>query len=189
MEKKEVTIEQYAQVLDEHKHEVYDISIAAWQMPILHGLIVTAAGYPDSRETGGARKEFIAQIRWWCREKFAEWGFTPEEVEYLDTQERDKPFCTACGGYHEPDPEDSYVDFEGYRYHPPFRCMCCGKEICARQFAFGRCCRPCDTGACQTHHRNFQISVAHEHPEWWSLDALEYRRKFAEVVGAGPSPH
>lgn len=85
MEKKKVTIEQYSQVLNEHKDEVYDIPIKAWQVPILHGLITLAVGHPGIKGLSEAMQDLIEQARWWCREKFTEWGFTPEEVEYLDT--------------------------------------------------------------------------------------------------------
>jgi hypothetical protein len=56
--------------------------------------------------------------------------------------------CNSCYGYHDPDPDDSYVDFRGRRFKPPFQCLCCGIVICGRQFAYGRCCGRCDTGAC-----------------------------------------
>lgn len=95
-------------------------------------------------------------------------------------------FCPACGGTHEEDPDDSYVDYEGYRFKKPFRCMCCGKEICARQFAWGRCCGPCDMGACQTNNKAFRLSAVHERPDWVVLyDRQATIEKFAEVVGAG----
>lgn len=99
-----------------------------------------------------------------------------------------KVFCYACGGEHEPDPPDCWVDFRGYRFHPPFKCMCCGKEICARQFAFGRCCGPCDMGACQTNNRAFPKSAVHDHPSWWGYDGNESFRQFVQTVGAQLSP-
>ena len=95
-------------------------------------------------------------------------------------------FCLTCGGTHEEDPDDSYVDYEGYRFKKPFRCMCCGKEICARQFAYGRSCGPCDMGACQTGNKAFRLSAVHEHPAWLVLYERQATiEKFAEVVGAG----
>lgn len=98
-------------------------------------------------------------------------------------------FCPHCGGEHEPDPTDCWVDFEGYRYKPPFRCMCCGKEICARQFAFERCCGPCDMGACQTNNIGFQKAAVHDRPEWVvPYNAEESRKRFAASVGAQPIP-
>ena len=97
----------------------------------------------------------------------------------------DKIFCPACGGTHEPDSDDVYVDYDGYRFRKPFKCMCCGKEICARQFAFGRCCGPCDIGACQTGNRAFRLSAAHELPSWGGLyDRQATMEKFAAAVGA-----
>lgn len=81
---KKVTQEHYAEVLDQHKGEVYHLALQGWQLPILHGLITLAADHPGVKDLGRPTKEFIDQVRWWCREKFKEWGFTPEEVEYLD---------------------------------------------------------------------------------------------------------
>jgi hypothetical protein len=43
---------------------------------------------------------------------------------------------------------DVFVDFKGWRFRPPFRCMCCGTMISLEQFCFGRACALCDTGRC-----------------------------------------
>jgi len=105
MEKKEVSIKRYSQVLNEHKEEVYDIAIKAWQVPILHGLITPAADHPGMKGlTGRAAKDLIEQMRWWCRQKFREWGFTPEEVEYLDTRreetrKKEGPYTLTVNAY------------------------------------------------------------------------------------------
>ncbi len=70
-----------------------------------------------------------------------------------DEYPRMTDFCKGCGGHHGPDPPEVFVDFEWRnelrRFHVPFHCLCCGIEICASQFAWGRCCGHCDTGACQ----------------------------------------
>jgi hypothetical protein len=99
-----------------------------------------------------------------------------------------KEFCHACGGEHEPDPPDSWVDFRGYRFKPPFLCMCCGKVICGRQFAFGRCCGPCDMGACQMVNTAYQGLAAHPTPPWGQHNGEVDFRKFVEYVEAIPSP-
>lgn len=44
---------------------------------------------------------------------------------------------------------DVYVDFKGWRFRAPFRCLCCGSMVSLRQFCFGRCCAPCDVGKCR----------------------------------------
>ena len=100
----------------------------------------------------------------------------------------EKPLCTGCWGHHDEDPDDSWVDFRNYRFRKPFRCICCGKEICGRQFAFGRCCGACDVGACDSNNRVFDVRAVHEHPEWWHSDGHESFRKFVEVTGATPTP-
>lgn len=93
-------------------------------------------------------------------------------------------FCSMCGGTHVPDPEGTWVDYEGFRFKKPFRCMCCGKETCARQFAFGRCCGPCDMGACDIRNRAFRVGATHRSPEWWDRDGKEMLRKFVSATGA-----
>jgi hypothetical protein len=61
--------------------------------------------------------------------------------------------CVACEYderfLHEPIPKNVHLDFKGWRFTFPFRCMCCAKEICILQFCFGRCCGICDTGRCR----------------------------------------
>jgi hypothetical protein len=77
------------------------------------------------------------------------------------------PYCLDCHGYHAPTAEHPscrlcsfgtvhapapvdicFRDYKGWNFTPPFHCMCCGKEICFHQWAFGRSCGTCDTGAC-----------------------------------------
>ena len=66
---------------------------------------------------------------------------------HLPTAEH--PACPGCLGYlHSPSPPDLHFDFKGWRFRAPFHCMCCGKEVCFRQWAFGRSCGACDTGIC-----------------------------------------
>jgi hypothetical protein len=45
---------------------------------------------------------------------------------------------------------ETFVDFRGHRYTPPFRCLCCGSPVSLEQFCWGRMCAYCDVGACQT---------------------------------------
>jgi len=93
-------------------------------------------------------------------------------------ERRALPYCATCKGYHAPTeehplcklcvsniaheipPQDLYFDFKGWRFRPPFHCMCCGMEICYTQWAFGRSCGTCDTGQCRTKHlHQFQDGV------------------------------
>ena len=64
--------------------------------------------------------------------------------------------CPHCFGDHDPDTPETWVEWpEGTKTYPPFLCLCCGKETCARQFAFGRMCGICDAGICQRDERYF----------------------------------
>lgn len=93
--------------------------------------------------------------------------------------------CPTCWGSHEPDSPDIRVGpIQGWIFKASFRCMCCGKEICARQFAFGRACGICDVGVCQPNNRAYREEAAHEKPEWWRSLGQEMIDAFAEVVGA-----
>ena len=86
---KDLTRERYAQATGQHKEKVYHIALKGWQVPILHGLIALAADHPGVKKCGWPIEQLITQVRWWCKEKYKEWGFTPEEVEYLDKMSQD----------------------------------------------------------------------------------------------------
>lgn len=76
------------------------------------------------------------------------------------------------------------VIFRGYRFTPPFRCVCCGWEISAEQFAFGGACGPCDCGACQYGNIAYDPDYSHGHPEWWHRHGPTMFERFVEAVGA-----
>ena len=59
-----------------------------------------------------------------------------------------------------------WVLLEGVKYLAPFLCMCCGREVEARQWAFGMACGLCDTGICQTWHDHHRPEHAHAEPVW-----------------------
>lgn len=55
------------------------------------------------------------------------------------------PLCKLCtASVHQPAPPDLHFDYKGWRFTAPFICMCCGNEICFRQWARSRTCGPCD---------------------------------------------
>lgn len=75
---------------------------------------------------------------------------------YLAMKNKKRDFCVHCCGQHEPDDDEALVTFEDRHYRKPFRCLCCGKEICGAQFVFGRACAYCDTGRCQNGINNYE---------------------------------
>ncbi len=74
--------------------------------------------------------------------------------------------CPMCWGAHPPDFPDLWMRYDGWEFRPPFKCMCCGKTTCARQFAYGRTCGLCDTGSCQSGNRGFKPQYAHPNMSW-----------------------
>jgi len=66
--------------------------------------------------------------------------------------------CHACGvivcGKFVP--QEIFVDFRGKRFYPPFKCLCCGKEVDVQQFCYGRTCGYCDCGKCQTKEHGYE---------------------------------
>lgn len=104
--------------------------------------------------------------------------------------------CRYCWGKHKPDTPMCYVEFDGRRYRPPFQCLCCGKEICGPQFAFGRNCGYCDMGRCQKglraaeegdseHERRFGMAVIREpgHTNGW-----DRKMALGEPIPSAPLP-
>jgi len=79
---------------------------------------------------------------------------TPRDLRY-------GKFCVGCGGDHDPDPPDAYVDFEEHHFTAPFFCLCCGLQICLRQFCYGRACGVCDSGTCEPGNRSFDALYRH----------------------------
>ena len=73
---------------------------------------------------------------------------------------------SCCGGSHEPDTSDMELIYGDWVFSPPFKCMCCGKDICARQFAWGRTCGPCDMGGCDPANQVYSPHYGHPRPPW-----------------------
>lgn len=79
-----VTQEEYVEKLNEHKHEEYTLQLLAWQVPILHGLVALAADHPGIKNMGIHTHQTIKEVRDWCKMVFSLWGFSPEQIEFLD---------------------------------------------------------------------------------------------------------
>jgi hypothetical protein len=84
VEMKAVTREKFAEKLKQHQNDLCVLELSGWQVPILHGLIVLAADHPGVKGLHRPTQDTIQRVRGWCRSVFGVWGFTREEVEYLD---------------------------------------------------------------------------------------------------------
>ncbi len=83
-EMKEVTPQQFHDRFNPYKDKVYYLRLQGWEVAVLHGLISLVADHPGIKAMHGPTQQAIDHVRSWCNGKFGLWGFTPEEVEYLD---------------------------------------------------------------------------------------------------------
>lgn len=75
----------------------------------------------------------------------------------------ERKICAHCRGEHEPDTPDTYViGPEKIYMFSPFQCVCCGIEVCARQFAHGFRCGICDVGACDPENKAYDPKYKHD---------------------------
>jgi len=83
-EMKEVTPQKFHDRFLPYKDKVYYLRLQGWEVAVLHGLISLVADHPGIKVLHGPTHQVIDHVRSWCTSKFSLWGFTPEEVEYLD---------------------------------------------------------------------------------------------------------
>ena len=81
---KTVTPKQFYDRLVPYKDQEYTLTLKGWQVAVLHGLIALVADHPAIKEMHGPPQEVIKEVREWCKDKFRTWGFTREEIEFLD---------------------------------------------------------------------------------------------------------
>ncbi len=97
-----VTPGQFYDRLVPHKDEEYTITLKGWQVAVLHGLIALAAEHPGVKKMHGPAEQVINEVREWCKEKFKAWGFTQEEIDFLDrVREREVSFEVSKEAGHE----------------------------------------------------------------------------------------
>lgn len=80
-----VTLERFGEVLRANQGKRYAFGLGAAEVSILHGLISLAMEHPDVQKLGQPTLEIARSIRDWCVDCFVDMGFSPEEVEQLDT--------------------------------------------------------------------------------------------------------
>ena len=71
-----------------------------------------------------------------------------------------------------------FVVFKGKKFYPPYKCLCCGKEVSVKQFCFGRVCAYCDLGKCQ---KNGKYEEGHGRKDIFE-QAEEIGDEFQEIV-------
>ena len=74
--------------------------------------------------------------------------------------------------------EKEFVVFKGRKFYPPYKCLCCGKEISVEQFCWGRVCAYCDLGKCQ---KNWKYEEGHGRKDIFE-NAKKMGDEFQELV-------
>lgn len=81
---KEVSMELFGEKMQEHYFDKYNLELHGWQIGILHGLAALVADHPGIKKMSQPTQGTIREIRDFCLQTFASWGFTQEEIEWLD---------------------------------------------------------------------------------------------------------
>jgi hypothetical protein len=81
---KEVTMEEFGQKMREHLFDEYHPELHGWQIGIMHGLACLVADHPGVQKMSQPTQGTIREVRDWCLQIFGQWGFTAEEIEWLD---------------------------------------------------------------------------------------------------------
>jgi hypothetical protein len=94
----------------------------------------------------------------------------PNDLEYYcvecKTEHRptpEHPLCAFGPFLHKPQPPDIHFIYRGWKFTPPFICMCCGIEVCFRQWAFSRSCGSCDVSNSRTRRLLYRQCFAGPH--------------------------
>jgi hypothetical protein len=81
---KVVTFTKYLEQIRKHKNKLYTLELDGWQVPVLHGLVVLASQHPALKTGHYPSNQVITEFREWCKQVFKGWGYSPEEIEFLD---------------------------------------------------------------------------------------------------------
>lgn len=72
-------------------NNLYTLELDGWEVPVLHGLVVLASKHPELKTGHLMSNRVIAEVRGWCKQVFKTWGYSPEEIEYLDKRKVEAP--------------------------------------------------------------------------------------------------
>lgn len=75
------------------------------------------------------------------------------------------------------------VKFDVWRiFHPPFKCICCGKEISKKQFIFSCLCGYCDLGRCYKSNSGFMPYEQGHNLKLWKVAEIDVKRQVIEEL-------
>ena len=79
-----VSKERFLEVLGFHARDLYTVHISGWRVPIIHGLMALMMRLPGLARESPSVYTTIARIRKACLQAMRGWGFSEEEIDWLD---------------------------------------------------------------------------------------------------------
>jgi hypothetical protein len=100
MSGQEVSLKEFAVKMYRHRLDLYTLELDGYTVPVLHGLIALAARHPGIAKMGDPTRATIDQIRNWTLEVMRGWGFTNDQLKWLDGEDltTGKPSDDGPGG-------------------------------------------------------------------------------------------
>ncbi len=86
---KPVTPQHYVEVAASHMKDQVMMPFEGWEIGMLHGMIRIALANPGTKSLSNTSRLAIKRWRDFCLTVIASWGFTPEEVAWLDSADDD----------------------------------------------------------------------------------------------------
>jgi hypothetical protein len=87
--KKPVTPQHFIEISQPHMKEQVILPLEGWEVGLLHGIIRIALAHPGTQNLSNTSHLAIARWREFCLTVIGSWGFTPDEVAWLDSVEVD----------------------------------------------------------------------------------------------------
>jgi hypothetical protein len=87
--KKPVTPQHHFEIAVSHMHDQVMMPFEGWEIGLLHGMILIALANPGTKSLSNTSRLAIKRWREFCLTVIQSWGFTPEEVAWLDSAEDD----------------------------------------------------------------------------------------------------
>lgn len=125
--KNPVSPQHYADVAAPHLKEKVILPLESWEVGLLHGMIRLALADPGAIFLSGTSRLAIQRWRDFCLTVITSWGFSPEEVAWLDSAEVDDASLPAAGGHGikeqafiiEPEDKETLAAFDAGAKYPP----------------------------------------------------------------------
>ena len=80
-----MTTERYMAVVKANEGRLFPLTLDAMNVGVLHAAVRLMLTHPEVKKMSPAFHTYAAKMREACLEFFADMGFSPEEIDYLDT--------------------------------------------------------------------------------------------------------